>query len=165
MPFASRADGQERAEHNDAVARPRHRSREATGGNHVLCTVLHRDADLFEPRLQVANAGRPRPRESGEDPGIDVTPQLGRNGREAAQIGPLWASDSHVALLLLHDALVPLSGEAVYVDLLDHQRALLPALQAMGFGLQRPFTRMVHGIEAAPGDPARIVLAAGPELG
>ncbi len=90
---------------------------------------------------------------------------LGRNGREAAQIGPLWASDSHVALLLLHDALVPLSGEAVYVDLLDHQRALLPALQAMGFGLQRPFTRMVHGIEAAPGDPARIVLAAGPELG
>jgi len=90
---------------------------------------------------------------------------LGRNGREAAQIGPLWASDSDVALPLLHDALVPLSGEAVYVDMLDHQRVMLPALQAMGFGLQRPFTRMVRGITAAPGDPARIVLAAGPELG
>jgi GNAT superfamily N-acetyltransferase len=89
---------------------------------------------------------------------------LGRDGREAQQIGPLLADDDTVAMALLHDALAPLPGP-VYVDLLDHQRRLLPWLQQAGFAFQRPFTRMVHGMAAAPGDPARIVLAAGPELG
>ncbi len=53
----------------------------------------------------------------------------------------------------------------VYLDLLDRQRELLPWLQAQGFDFQRPFMRMVHGLDAAPGDASRIVLAAGPELG
>jgi len=90
---------------------------------------------------------------------------LGRRGREAVQIGPLLASDTQAAKRLLHDALAPLAGEAAYVDLLDHRLDLLPWLQALGFDLQRPFTRMVHGTAVAPGDPAPIVLAAGPELG
>jgi GNAT superfamily N-acetyltransferase len=89
---------------------------------------------------------------------------LGRDGREAHQIGPLLADDDTTAMALMHDALAQLPG-AVYVDLLDHQRPLLPWLQQCGFAFQRPFTRMVHGTAAAPGDPARIVLAAGPELG
>jgi GNAT superfamily N-acetyltransferase len=90
---------------------------------------------------------------------------LGRNGREAVQIGPLLAPDVQATKLLLRDALAPLAGQAVYVDLLDRQRELQPWLQQMGFAFQRPFTRMVHGIANAPGDPAAIVLAAGPELG
>ncbi len=45
------------------------------------------------------------------------------------------------------------------------QAAALTWLQQQGFVFQRPFTRMVHGTDAAPGDPATIVLAAGPELG
>jgi GNAT superfamily N-acetyltransferase len=90
---------------------------------------------------------------------------LARNGREAAQIGPLWATDAPAAMGLLHDALQPLRDQAVYIDLLDHHRELLPWLQALGFVFQRPFTRMVHGTAAAPGEPAAIVLAAGPELG
>jgi GNAT superfamily N-acetyltransferase len=89
---------------------------------------------------------------------------LGRDGREAHQIGPLLAEGDTTAAALLHDVLAEVSG-AVYVDLLDHQRHLLPWLQQRGFALQRPFTRMVNGTAAAPGDPARIVLAAGPELG
>jgi len=90
---------------------------------------------------------------------------LGRDGREALQIGPLCADDADVACALLHDALQPYAAEAVFVDLLDRQRALLPWLQQQGFAFQRPFTRMVHGGDAAPGDPTTIVLAAGPELG
>ena len=90
---------------------------------------------------------------------------LGRDGREARQIGPLLAEDTDLARALLHDALLPLSGDAVYADLLDQHLALLPWLQQLGFAVQRPFTRMVHGTAAAPGDPATLVLAAGPELG
>ena len=89
---------------------------------------------------------------------------LGRDGREAAQIGPLIAADDAVAQHLLADVLAALPGP-LYLDLLDRRRALLPWLQAQGFAFQRPFTRMVHGRRDAPGDAATIVLAAGPELG
>jgi hypothetical protein len=89
---------------------------------------------------------------------------LGRDGREAGQIGPLIAADDSVAQQLLADVLRALPGP-LYLDLLDSRRGLLPWLQEQGFGLQRPFTRMVHGRVGAPGDAATIVLAAGPELG
>jgi GNAT superfamily N-acetyltransferase len=89
---------------------------------------------------------------------------LGRDGREAQQLGPCLAEDDTAALCLLHDALVQVSGP-VYVDLLDRQRRLLPWLQQQGFAFQRPFTRMVHDALGAPGDARHIVLAAGPELG
>jgi ribosomal protein S18 acetylase RimI-like enzyme len=90
---------------------------------------------------------------------------LGRDGREALQIGPLLTLEPDAAPLLLHDVLQPLADQPVYVDLLDRRLDLLPGLQQQGFAFQRPFTRMVHGADAAPGDPATIVLAAGPELG
>lgn len=90
---------------------------------------------------------------------------LGRDGREALHIGPLLAWDAEAAPLLLHDAMQALTDRPVYIDLLDRWRDLLPWLQAQGFAFQRPFTRMVHGTAQAPGDPAAIVLAAGPELG
>jgi hypothetical protein len=89
---------------------------------------------------------------------------LGRDGREACQIGPLLADDDAIAKSLLHDVLQTLDT-AVYIDLLDRRRQLLPWLERLGFASQRPFTRMVHGTSAAPGNPSTIVLAAGPELG
>ena len=89
---------------------------------------------------------------------------LGRDGREAGQIGPLLADDDSVAMALLGDVLQSAPG-ALYIDLLDCRRSLLPWLEQSGFAFQRPFTRMVHGTRNAPGDTARIVLAAGPELG
>jgi GNAT superfamily N-acetyltransferase len=90
---------------------------------------------------------------------------LGRDGREALHIGPLLAWDVDAAPLLLHDALRPLAAQPVYIDLLDRRCDLLPWLQQQGFAFQRPFSRMVQGSTQAPGDPAAIVLAAGPELG
>lgn len=89
---------------------------------------------------------------------------LGRDGREAGQIGPLLADDDAFAMALLSDALVASPGP-LYVDLLDRRGPLLPWLREAGFVVQRSFTRMVRGTDTAPGDPTKIVLAAGPELG
>jgi GNAT superfamily N-acetyltransferase len=89
---------------------------------------------------------------------------LGRDGREAHQIGPLLADDDSVATALLTAALQSASGP-IYIDLLDRRQGLRPWLEQRGFVFQRPFTRMVHGATEAPGDASQIVLAAGPELG
>jgi hypothetical protein len=89
---------------------------------------------------------------------------LGRDGRDASQIGPLLAGDEATARALLADALQAVPG-AVYVDLLDGRDVLRQWLQRQGFVMQRPFTRMVHGRKKAPGEPGAIMLVAGPELG
>ena len=88
---------------------------------------------------------------------------LGRDGLEACQLGPLVARDAHTAQLLMDDVLDALAGP-VQVDLADRHLVLLEGLVARGFLLQRPFTRMALGA-AVPGDPAQVVLVAGPELG
>ena len=89
---------------------------------------------------------------------------LGRDGREASQIGPLVARDQDTALQLLEHALQAVSGP-VYADVADHAPALQEWLQARGFEFQRPFTRMVHGGGRAPGNEKLVYLVAGPELG
>ena len=53
----------------------------------------------------------------------------------------------------------------VYLDLAEREAALRDWLASGGFVFQRPFTRMVRGAARAPGDAARVVLVAGPELG
>lgn len=90
---------------------------------------------------------------------------LGRNGREAVQIGPLLGGDGPTAQALLQASLATVADQPVYVDLVDRQKRLHALLPSLGFAQQRPFTRMVHGASAAPGNPTTIVLAAGPELG
>lgn len=93
---------------------------------------------------------------------------LGRDGREANQIGPLVALDESVAVMLLAAAASRLATPA-YVDIADHAAALQSGAQALGFEFQRPFTRMVRGTGAAPahapGDASLVVCPAGPELG
>lgn len=91
--------------------------------------------------------------------------QFGRDGREAHQIGPVVADDTSVAQALIAHALRQAPG-AVYLDLLDARSAALRNwLAQQGFVFQRPFTRMVSGITAAPGDPQCLWVVAGPELG
>ena len=89
---------------------------------------------------------------------------LGRDGREARQIGPLVARDEATALELLEQALDTVAAP-VYVDVVDHAPRMQDWLQQRGFEFQRPFTRMVHGGGRAPGDEKLVYLAAGPELG
>lgn len=89
---------------------------------------------------------------------------LGRDGREARQIGPVVASDEQTAMVLLSHALRAV-GPPVYVDVAGHAPALREWLEGRGFWFQRPFTRMVRGTEPAPGEERLVYCVAGPELG
>lgn len=89
---------------------------------------------------------------------------LGRDGREALQLGPLVARDEQTAIGLLSQALRAV-GPPLYVDVVDHAPALRQWLEARGFAFQRPFTRMVRGAARAPGDERLVYCVAGPELG
>ena len=89
---------------------------------------------------------------------------LGREGREARQIGPLVARDESTAMALLQSALAAVAAP-LYVDVVDHAAQLQQWLLARGFVFQRPFTRMVHGADRAPGNEKLVYLVAGPELG
>jgi hypothetical protein len=53
----------------------------------------------------------------------------------------------------------------LYVDVVNHAPRLQQWLEARGFVFQRPFTRMVRGLAAAPGDEKLVYCVAGPELG
>ena len=88
---------------------------------------------------------------------------FGRDGREANQIGPLIAVDAGSARTLLSRALAAVHPP-LYVDAADHAD-LATFVSELGFALQRPFTRMVHGARAAPGRQELNFLVAGPELG
>jgi len=83
---------------------------------------------------------------------------LGREGREARQVGPLIAADREAAMSLLTAGLGAVQPP-VYLDLVDR----VPAPPGSVF--QRPFTRMVHGSRPAPGNEKLVFLVAGPELG
>jgi GNAT superfamily N-acetyltransferase len=89
---------------------------------------------------------------------------LGRDGRAAAQMGPLVAEDEATAMALLGIALISTRGP-IYVDLADSKSALRRWLQDQGFAPQRSFTRMVYGRAARFDDSARTMAVAGPELG
>lgn len=89
---------------------------------------------------------------------------LGRDGREARQLGPLVARNAQAATDLL-DAAMNRVEIPVYIDIADHAPSLQSRAQQRGFEIQRPFTRMVHGERHAPGDAALVFCPAGPELG
>ena len=91
---------------------------------------------------------------------------LGREGREARQIGPLVARDESAANRLLNAAVAGVRPP-VYIDIVDHAPALQAWALARGFAFQRPFTRMVHGAGTAPapGEETLVFCPAGPELG
>ncbi|MDT3677225.1 MAG: GNAT family N-acetyltransferase [Burkholderiaceae bacterium] len=89
---------------------------------------------------------------------------LGRDGHEAQQIGPLVCDDPVLVPALLDAALSSIEGP-IYLDAADHHGPLLDALAERGFAEQRPFTRMLHALDRAPGDERRVFLVAGPELG
>lgn len=89
---------------------------------------------------------------------------LGRDGREACQIGPLVARDAGAARALLAAALAAVPPP-LYLDIVDREPGLLSWLESLGLEFQRPFTRMVHGAAAAPGEAGLVYCPAGPELG
>jgi GNAT superfamily N-acetyltransferase len=89
---------------------------------------------------------------------------LARPGRQAMQVGPLVAPDEASAGRLLAGILGRLRGP-VLLDLAARWQGLAQHLQDAGFRPERPFLRMALGRGEAFGDPARLFVAAGPELG
>ncbi|MEO8718953.1 MAG: hypothetical protein ABI423_12110, partial [Burkholderiales bacterium] len=77
---------------------------------------------------------------------------------------PLVACDAGTARALLVAALAAVPAP-LYLDVVDRESGLIAWLESLNFALQRPFTRMVHGTAAAPGDAGLVFFPAGPELG
>jgi GNAT superfamily N-acetyltransferase len=86
-----------------------------------------------------------------------------RQGSVASHLGPIVA-ESGEAPVLVAQAIRAASG-CVLVDALDAGSGIIPELIAQGFRQHRCFTRMALGLTALPGDPARLLAAAGPEFG
>lgn len=87
---------------------------------------------------------------------------LGRDGRQATQLGPLVARNEAAARTLLAGALQCVAPP-VFLDVAAE--GLRAWLLAGGFREQRPFARMVKGAAAAPGRRELALVVAGPELG
>ena len=89
---------------------------------------------------------------------------LGRDGRLAAQVGPLIADDDAIAQALLARALAMLDA-AVFIDLADTKVQLRSWLEGCGFAAVRPFTRMICGGSQRYDDAQRTYAVIGPEFG
>jgi GNAT superfamily N-acetyltransferase len=89
---------------------------------------------------------------------------LGRDGRVAAQIGPLVAENAAIACAILARALDRIAMP-LFIDLADAKSDVRNFLEARGFAAVRPFTRMLHGRSARFDDPARTFAVVGPEFG
>jgi GNAT superfamily N-acetyltransferase len=89
---------------------------------------------------------------------------LGRDGRTASHLGPLIAEDDEVAKALLASALSGIRG-TVYVDIADAKAGVRTFLEATGFSMQRPFTRMLLGRDRSFDDVTRTYAVTGPEFG
>jgi hypothetical protein len=76
----------------------------------------------------------------------------------------LVATDAGAAGALLEEGVRRVTPP-VYVDVVDRAPEMRAWLAGRGFTLQRPFTRMVHGTQGAPGEEKNVYLVAGPELG
>jgi len=131
-------------------------------------SILALDAPAFgasrERLLRSLAARLPEAALVAERAGRIVGYLLGRDGREARQLGPLVAADERAARALLASALGRVAPP-LYLDVVDHAPGLRRWLEARGFVLQRAFTRMLRGLERAPGDERKLFLVAGPELG
>ena len=89
---------------------------------------------------------------------------LGRDGRVAAQVGPLIAEDDAVARALLAHAVDAIEGP-VFIDLADAKSKVTRFLEGRGFSAQRPFTRMLYSRSQRYDDAARTFAVVGPEFG
>jgi GNAT superfamily N-acetyltransferase len=89
---------------------------------------------------------------------------LGRDGRIAAQIGPLVAENDAIACAILAHALETIDAP-LFIDLADAKPDVRSFLEGRGFAAVRPFTRMLYGRLARFDDAARTFAVVGPEFG
>lgn len=90
---------------------------------------------------------------------------LGRNGNKYQHLGPVAASTTVEARILITKALDNLTNQPVLVDVLADKDGLLDWLHSIGFIKQRHFTRMYKKENLLPEITSKQYLIAGPEFG
>ena len=90
---------------------------------------------------------------------------LGRNGSKYHHIGPVIASTTIEAKILVSKAMHQLVGHPVIVDVLYDKDDLLNWLSSIGFIEQRQFTRMYKKENPSPGIIGKQYLMVDPSLG
>src|SRR5262249_41396074 len=90
---------------------------------------------------------------------------LGRRGSRCEHVGPLVAEDVSVAKAILIEALKAAGERAVLVDASTGSTEWLQFLDALGFRVERGFTRMYRGPNRLPGRSELVWAIAGPEVG
>jgi len=90
---------------------------------------------------------------------------FGRRGARADQLGPWVARDVRVAATLLDEFLLRSRREAVFVDCVRSNPWAVELVQARGFALSRPLTRMFRGVNRYAGRPGLLGGILGPEFG
>jgi len=90
---------------------------------------------------------------------------LGRDGYRYHHIGPIVASSSAQAVLLLKQALASLSGQPVVVDVPGDKKEMIQMLEKLNFTMQRQFIRMYRNENPFAGNLTMLFAIAGPEFG
>lgn len=90
---------------------------------------------------------------------------LGRAGRKYNQIGPVMASDTALAQVLITKLLKESENKPLVVDVLNDKVDLMRWLISMGFSQQRTFMRMYQNKNPLPGMIDHQYLICGPEFG
>ncbi len=90
---------------------------------------------------------------------------LGRDGNKYHHVGPVVASTTHDAKILITKALNQLTHQSVIVDVLCDKEDLVNWLSSIGFIRQRHFIRMYKKENPLPGITSRQYLICGPEFG
>jgi GNAT superfamily N-acetyltransferase len=90
---------------------------------------------------------------------------LGREGNKYHQIGPVMASNTSDAIMLITKSLEKLTNQSVVVDMLCDKENLFNWLESIGFIKQRHFIRMYKKENPFPGVIDKQFLISGPEFG
>ena len=133
-----------------------------------LSAIARWDRDVFgaDRSLLLSRCARRAPHLAwiAETAGETAGYVLGRSGHDFDHIGPLVARSVDVATALVAAALTRVSRPSV-LDVPAGRSGFLEWLRAVGFRVQRPFTRMSRGPERSPVMPDTLFAVLGPEFG
>ena len=90
---------------------------------------------------------------------------LGRDGNKYNHIGPVMASSTADAKILISKVLTELNNQPAVVDIFNGKKDLLSWFYSIGFVSQRQFIRMYRGENKLPGFIKKQYLICGPEFG
>jgi GNAT superfamily N-acetyltransferase len=90
---------------------------------------------------------------------------LGRNGSKYHHVGPVLASNTYDAKILVAKALTELSHRSCVIDVLCDKEELVEWLHSLGFIKQREFIRMYKKENPFPGRTDKLFFICGPEFG